>query len=61
MPDRIFEKKIRGIKKPDPADIPSIKLDLYAWLMISLFKNLQDSPNLPEYIKTGLKPLYKGR
>ena len=43
------------------SEIPSIQLDpLCVANDKKYFKNLQSSPNLPDYIKTGLKKMYKG-
>jgi hypothetical protein len=52
---------MESIEKAAPADIPSIQLDpLCVANDKNYFKNLKASPNLPEYIKTGLKKMYKG-
>lgn len=53
--------EMMGMNEMAPADIPSIQLDpLCVANDKKYFKNLQNSPNLPDYIKTGLKKMYKG-
>ena len=53
--------EMESIVKAVPADIPSIQLDpLCVANDKNYFKNLKASPNLPDYIKSGLKNMYKG-
>ena len=52
---------MRELLKTVAAEIPPIQLDpLCVVNDKKYFKNLQSSPNLPDYIKTGLKKMYKG-
>jgi len=57
---RLSDPKAKGIQKMNASDIPSIKLDL---LCVDndkkYFRNLEISPNLPGYIKSGLMKFYK--
>jgi 5-methylthioadenosine/S-adenosylhomocysteine deaminase len=54
-----MKQEKEAIVKPEDRDIPSIKLDpLCVDSDKNYFKNLKNSPNLPDYIKTGLEKLY---